>query len=304
MRAFDATDLYLLSVAGLLRLVELVGSARLRDDTACFVRNMAYRLSRHRREHSLASVTAYYGTQRTAFEVRHIVRGTFQTFWQDTFYLCRMGPGGVPVGTLQGAEHLRDATKRGHGVILLENSFFGFRNVARLLIWADGWRPRQAHSTEHLAGFQTHSETWLRSRVTRPLFDRREKQLVDSIIYMSSTRSLAFTRELAANLRENGLLYLSGEGQMGQRHVERVFLGQPRRFATGVFSLSKLTRAPILPIFCYSSSDGTFTCVIEPPLNVPDTRDAAEQGIAQFATRLEDYARRYPEQYRNWHASS
>jgi lauroyl/myristoyl acyltransferase len=299
--AFDATDVYLLAVLGLLRTVEWFGSARLRNETASATGTVAYWLSRRRRQRSAAGLQAC-DPGHTAGEIEEIVRGTFQTFWHDTFYMCRLEGNGGPPGTLQGAEHLREAACRGRGAILLENSFFGFRNVARRLIWANGWRPHQTHSTEHLGGFQTHGETWLRSRVVRPSFERREKQFVESIIYMPGTSSLAFGRDLARHLQANRLLYISGEGPMGHRHIERAFLGRLRPFATGVFNLARLTGAPILPVFCHGCPGAEFSCVIDPPLNVADTPEGPALGIAQYARRLEDYARRHPEQYRNWDA--
>lgn len=101
-------------------------------------------------------------------------------------------------------------------------------------------------------------------------------------------------------LQSNELIYLSGEGQIGHKHITRNFLGRTRRFATGAVHLSKLTGAPILPLFCWRDETDQLQLVIEPPLEFPNDARAAEIGMTNFAMMLEAYIRQYPDQYRNW----
>ena len=114
--------------------------------------------------------------------------------------------------------------------------------------------------------------------------------------------ALAFTRQLADRLAENNLVVISGDGQGGQRHIERAFLGRVRRFAVGGISLARLTGAPILPLFCYERADGNIESVVEPPLEIPEGPLAADAAMGAFAQQLERWICLYPGQYRNWHS--
>jgi len=165
---------------------------------------------------------------------------------------------------------------------------------------AHGFSIHQTHSREHLGGFYAQGETEIRARVIRPFLEAREKNFVAAIHYLPRGESLAVTRQLANLLQANKVFYLSGEGQLGHKHITRDFLGHPRRFATGAINLSKLTGAPLLPLFCWRDETDQLQLVIEPPLEFPNDARAAEIGMTNFATRLESYIRRYPDQYRNW----
>jgi hypothetical protein len=68
-----------------------------------------------------------------------------------------------------------------------------------------------------------------------------------------------------------------------------------------VVSLTKLTGAPLLPIFCAE----TECLVIEAPIRVDPTAErdrGLHQALEGYATLLEAYVRRRPELYRGWHA--
>jgi lauroyl/myristoyl acyltransferase len=69
-------------------------------------------------------------------------------------------------------------------------------------------------------------------------------------------------------------------------------------------SLAKLAGATILPLFCFSNSDGQTTLILESPipLDLDDSRKQVnEKALMYYADLLESYIRRYPDQYRNWH---
>jgi lauroyl/myristoyl acyltransferase len=85
--------------------------------------------------------------------------------------------------------------------------------------------------------------------------------------------------------------------------VRKNFLGGYRTFFTGMVSLSRITGAPILPLFCIQEDSDKTVVIIEPPLAFDSTTDrdsASALGIDQYVNLLESYITRYPEQYRNW----
>ena len=69
-------------------------------------------------------------------------------------------------------------------------------------------------------------------------------------------------------------------------------------------SMSKLSRASILPVFCVKEESGKTALNIEHPIEVDTDKDrkgALENCVSIYAGILETYIKLYPEQYRNWH---
>ena len=252
------------------------------------VARTAYRFSRRRRREIQARLPAQFVREQR----EQIVRGTFHGFWNDVFTLASVDQSRT-CADVSGLEHLTNALARGRGAILLENSLFGQRNFAKQVLHARGVAIHQTHALDHMGGFWTHGETEVRARIVRPWLDRLERQFVAEIIYLPRDESLAFTRRLMLVLQANQVLCVSGEGQLGQKHVVLSFLGRERAFATGMISLAKLTGAPILPLSCWSDETGKTRLVIEPPLDL-------NTGMKAYATLLETYVKRYPEHYRGW----
>lgn len=305
MRRIDATDLYLLSALALFRLVESTQSARVSDWCAKRAALLAYHLSRAKRAAIRANLELYFGNQYGAQELEQIVRGTFESFWRDAFNLLEIDHRPeLERAQVRGIEQLEQALARGHGAILYENSYFGQRNAVKKILHARGFNGHQTHAQEHFGGFFSRGTTQTRAHVINPFFERREKNFVASILYLPRDESLVVTRQLMNLLQRNEMVYLSGEGQVGHKHVEFKFLNGTRRFATGAIHLAKLTRAQILPVFCWRDKTDTLRLVIEPHLEFPNDARAAEIGMKQFVDLLEQYIRQHPAQYRNWQASN
>lgn len=295
----DGTDLYLLFVLALFRTVEVSRSARLRQSIATFAANNAYQFSPSKGEKIRAGLAAA-GLNYTRTDSDNIVRGTFQTFWQDAFMLCEIDMRAeLSEVRVRGFEHVRDALARGCGAILLESTYFGYRNLTKRMMHAQGWHAVQTHSVDHLGGFGSWHHTFVSARTSRPFFENHEKQFVTSLLYLSPT-DFAATRQLAKLLQANGLVYISSEGQIGQKFADTNFLGRARRFATGSISLAKFSRAPVLPIFSFRDAVGELHCHIEPPLEFPNDAHAGEIGMTNYARLLDKYIRQYPDQYRSW----
>ncbi len=301
---FDATDLYLLSVLALFQSLETTRSARVGDAFAKCIARVAYHSLRAKRRAIRERLREFLGAHSTAREINRRVYGTFESFWRDAVMLLNVErKSELERARIRGLEHITDALARGHGAILFENSFFGQRNAVKRILFTRGFNVHQTHSPEHLGGFFAQGETEIRARVIRPFFETREQKYVASILYLAQGESFAVTRHLMNLLQQNEPVYLSGEGQIGHKHVELEFLGKPRRFATGAIHLAQLTGAPLLPIFCWLDERDELHLEIEPPLEFPNNARAAEIGMKQFARLLEQRIRQHPEQYRDWHAA-
>jgi KDO2-lipid IV(A) lauroyltransferase len=305
MRWLDSEDLYYLTVVALFQLANWSGSPRFCDALANTVAGIAWMLPSAKQRHMLSRIAACFDGA-TPKQRQEIAQRTYRAFWQDAFVLA------APVRRadaqrirVQGLEHLQHALAKGHGALLLESSFLGRRNLAKVALHARGVDIVQVHASDHLAGFWSRRETRVRRDVIRPFLEARELQFVREIVRIARAEpSLAFTRRLMSVLQDNRVLCLSGEGRIGQKTVLVRFLAEERRFATGAMSLAKHSGAPLLPLFCWRDPDGEVTLVIEAPIDVATGARAAEAGTAAYIRLLDSYVRRYPSEYYGWHIQS
>ncbi len=207
---------------------------------------------------------------------------------------------------IYGLEHLQDSLKRGNGAILWESSYFGRRNLAKHILYRNGFAIDQIHASAHMGGFAGPGDnhSWVRKRVIRPFFENCERSFVREIIYLGDPDSLTFTKLMVSRLRNNGILCISADGTRGHKFIPVPFLGRTVSFPTGIVSLAKISGAPIMPLFCCADANGRTSLNILPPVRIRSDlqrEQALETTVLQFSDLLESYVRKYPEQYRNWH---
>jgi KDO2-lipid IV(A) lauroyltransferase len=107
-------------------------------------------------------------------------------------------------------------------------------------------------------------------------------------------------------LKQNGIICISADARRGHKFIAVPFLGHTNFFPTAMVSLAKLTGAAILPLFCIQESGDTVRLIIESPIPIETDSDrerCLEQTIIRYASLLESYIKKYPEQYRNWNFS-
>jgi lauroyl/myristoyl acyltransferase len=307
MHWFNLNDLYFLAVVILIKFGQWSRSRGLCDALANTIARIACAFPGQKRRSTATSLARCLGSSYTREQRDGILKDTYRTFWQDAFELASQPLSAHEPARrvrVDGMEHLQEALKHGHGAILLESSFFGRRNLSKILLHQHGIAILQVHGPRHVAGFLSRHETRLCARVIRPFFEGRELQFVKEIIHLSDDSSLAFTRRLVNSLQENQVLCLSGEGDIGQKSVKLHFLGQERHFVTGVMSLGKYSGAPVLPLFCWRDADNQVKLMIESSLDLQRGFKAAEAGAATYARLLETYALRHPSEYCGWHSQS
>ena len=311
MKLVSVQDLYLLSVIAVIRLANRSGSVRLRLLFTRTVAFLAYFLSRRKRRLSEKNLFKAFDGQLSKQRGRVIVKGSFYQFWLDAISLpyCRSSEAAGETIQVAGLEHLENSLKRGNGAILWESSYFGRRNLAKHILYRNGFAIDQVHAYGHMGGFHLakNNQSRITERVIRPFFDKCERSFVREIIYLGDPDSLAFTKLMASRLRDDRILCISADGTRGKKFIPIPFLGDFFAFPTGTVSLAKFTGSPILPLFCFDDEDGRTCLVIGPAVQIsPDWQRevASENGLRQFITLLEFYVRKYPEQYRKWDYSS
>jgi KDO2-lipid IV(A) lauroyltransferase len=308
MRLLGASDVYF---GGMLVLVRAVGWSRsttVKRALAVAIGGVAYNVSRRKRRRSEVSVARGAGADVLPGERRAIVQGAFREFWRELFSLVPSGAErrALRAAPVQGLEHLQAAHAAGRGAILWESSHFGKRLTAKQMLRARGVAVHQVHADTHLGGFRVprDGDSVVRQRILHPAFRRLEHRSVDGTIEIPETDSLAFARLIAQRLGQNGVVCIASDGTLGRKFVCVPFLGVLQPFATGVISLTRLSGAALLPIFCFDDPPGRPRLVIEPPVAVeagPRRDRAVEDALRRYAALLETYVRRYPSQYRNWH---
>ena len=296
-------DLYLLFVVALVKLLDQCPFLQVKKFFARVVAFMAFQLSRRRRR--LKQRTVAQTLQVGEPEARNIVRHSFNDFWCDIF-VDASPPGGRTNGQVcevRGIEHLKEALQKRRGVILWESAFFGRRVLAKRILHEKAFSVCQVHSEYHIGGFH-NPRTWMSTHVIQPFFNNRQRCFVKELISLSRSDSLAYTRDLLVRLKQNEIISIAADGTIGHKFISLEFLGRTNLFSTGMVSLARLSGATILPLFCVQEEGNQPTLVIDAPIRIEvdgDRERGLESAIRQYASLLEQYIKRYPKQYRNWH---
>jgi lauroyl/myristoyl acyltransferase len=308
MPFITAIDFYLLSVVVLVQIgnwFSFVGMRSLLVDTAAFI---GYYLSRTKRRLSEQNLTQTFGGKLNKDRLRTIVRSSFYHFWLEAFSMP--SPALPQAGRMQvairGLEHLQRAMDNGKGAILWESSYFGRRFLAKQILHQNGFSVHQVHGENHAGGFYTPCPaSWLRRRIIKRYFDNCERQYVAEILNLPLWEPLPVMRALFGRLKQNRIICIAGDGTLGWNWVQKAFLWRERGFSTGMVSLSRITDAPILPLFCIQDSDNKIIIIVEPPIRWDATMDrdqASEMCIEQYVRLLDSYVKKYPGQYYGWHS--
>lgn len=107
-------------------------------------------------------------------------------------------------------------------------------------------------------------------------------------------------RQILTRLRKNEVVCLLSDERKGQSEVQVDFFGHPVQTATGAAVFSLKTGAPLVPIFIVRRKNGSHTIFIEPQLNVTlsgNQREDIQSLTAAFTKAIEDYVRKYPDQW-------
>jgi lauroyl/myristoyl acyltransferase len=230
------------------------------------------------------------------------------TYMEERLEILRAyRPGGWrPRLVLEGREHLEAAGAGGRGAVLWTSPFSYADLVTKMAFHAAGIGV--SHLSAFSRGFSPNScWTWTRSRfgmkVLSPLRTRIEDRYVRERVVMPLDGGLAYMRALERRLRAGGVVSIRA-GDVGQRTLDLPFLGGTLRLATGPASLALGTGAALLPVCCIRRGPGDFVVAIEPALEPAagrSRRDATDDLVRAFATRLEAWVLRQPHMWSGWY---
>jgi len=305
MRIACRRDAYLLAVLAVVQVLRWLGSPRLAARAAELIGVAAFHATARKRHTSAGRLAAALHVSPSDPRVEHWIREAYITAWTDLLCLAHAGrssPHQPPV-EINGLQHLEQAIAAGNGVVLWESSNFGHRVLAKLVLSSLGFKLVQVHAQDHVEGllYVGQEPTRLFRRVIQPAFTALELGFLEEILVLEPAHSLNHARMIANRLRANAIVCVAADGLHGSRFVELEFMGFQRRFPTGIASLGRMSRAAILPIFCFRDGAGRGHLVIGQPRDIPPARDAAGAAMRHYARLLESYVRRLPGQYRAWH---
>jgi len=308
MKFISIKDLYFLLVITLIKVVSWFFSPKLKDFVVKCIASSAYLFSREKRRLSEKNLSQAFGEKLTEDQKQKIIKEAFNEFWMEAFslILSNFERDAIKGVGIHGVEHLQQALKKGKGVILWESVSFGRRNLAKQILKDRGFSIHQVHADYHIAGFRhdRKSPTYIKRLIIKPFFDRHEKQFIEEIINIPDSDSLAYTRLLLHRLKQNAIICITADVGLGQKLIPQRFFGRSILFPTGMVSLARLSGATILPIFCIKEKNNEIILIIENPIPVASgtERDSnLENSISQYASLLESYIRRFPENHRSWH---
>ena len=186
---------------------------------------------------------------------------------------------------VQGKTHLDEAIAMGNGVIILTGHIGNWELGA-------AWLSMNGYRLNVVAASQGDEF------VDNTIFSYREKTGTRVI---PKNRSL---KEIIKALQRKELLGILIDQDAKEKGVIVDFLGIPASTPTGITSLSRKFRCPIIPLFTIRQKNNRFSLEILPPIFATDDKHT----LALLNNILGDYIKRYPEQwiwfYQRWNSTN
>lgn len=117
---------------------------------------------------------------------------------------------------------------------------------------------------------------------------------------------VAVGAEIAAALRDGGIVAMLGDRKVSPEVVVLPFLGSNAAFPAGPWVVAMVTGAPVVVFFMVRLPDGRHRLELRGPIRVPKVArahraEAIRAGAAQFAGHLEDVVRQHPHHWSNFY---
>ncbi len=246
--------------------------------------SLAYSLG-IRREVSLGHLRRIFGDERSEAELDRIARESYRNFGRMTFEYGRFPRLTKALidrtVTVTGEEHLRSALERGRGALLVAGHFGNWEMAATLA--------KMGHPLTFLVGEQ-------HNRLVDGLMNRLRQGLGVGTVPLTGSLLGVFRA-----LRNNRIVALLSDQDAGRSGVFVDFLGMQASTPYGPGRLALKTGAPLLPGMAVRHGAGSHELVICSPVDPPPPGTSEDEAVRHYTqgytSVLEDFVRRYPEQY-------
>jgi KDO2-lipid IV(A) lauroyltransferase len=181
------------------------------------------------------------------------------------------------ITTIKGLEHLKNATEKGHGVILLSAHFTTLEISGRVL--AQNSPPFDGVYRKNRSEFITELQRSGRERTVADTIEKRD------------------IKKMVRKLRAGGIVWYAADQSFVGKGAEVVeFFGVPSMQITATSTLARLGKAVTIPFFPRRLPDGSYEMTLLPPFeNFPSDDPIADS--RRYNDVLEAHIRSCPEQY-------
>ena len=239
---------------------------------------------RHHRADALAALHRSL-PERTDDARRRLLDAVYRNLAVNYVEILRLA-GGAPddleqLVIFEGEEIIRDALRRGQGVLVLTAHLGNFDLLA--MFSAQRGYPLTIVSKE--IKNRTVNRLWMRLR---------ERYGVKIVLSHNSLRAC-----LKA-LKNDGLLgFILDQNRPHDQGVFVTFFGRPACTTPGLAFISAVARAPVVPAFIHRTADGRHHLRVYPALDPPPDRgiDSLRRATQQYTTIIEQEIRRHPEEW-------
>ncbi|MEW6094955.1 MAG: lysophospholipid acyltransferase family protein [bacterium] len=130
--------------------------------------------------------------------------------------------------------------------------------------------------------------------------DRLFKQIKQKIGMMSIHPDQAGMRKVLSALEDNKLVGIVSDVDGGPTGIPVEFFGRKKSFPIGPIKLALLTKAALIPIYCFRTRPGNLKVMIEEPMILEKGHTPKEElfiNTQRLAQKIESYISKYPEQW-------
>jgi KDO2-lipid IV(A) lauroyltransferase len=183
---------------------------------------------------------------------------------------------------IKGRENLDNALSKNNGVILVSAHF-------------SNWELGAVALAEY--GYEIYE-------VIRELSDKKVNEFVNKIKTEKNIKLIPRNNQTVKNviklLKENKIIILALDQNAGKGGIFINFFGKPASTFAGPIIISKRINSPIVPVFIVRKEDGNFQIIVEKEFELEKTENYSEfifKNLQNLSNIIEDYVRKYPEQW-------
>jgi len=188
----------------------------------------------------------------------------------------------------KGLEHIKNALEKGRGAVIL-TAHLGHWELGGILL--------------KYLGFKLNIVQFMYdSAEQNKLLDKNKE--IRGIKVIPSDDPAGFAINTYRALRNNELVAIQGDRDLGKNGLMVDFFGHPAYFPKGPVLLAMKTGAPLVPAFTIMGSDGRYHPVAEPEIELASTGDTESdlrKNMTKIAGIIEKYVNKNPEQWFNFY---